>query len=125
MDVMLVEDDPTIREVLEELLVEEGFATRTAQHGQHALELLHGGLRPKLILLDLMMPVMDGWAFLAQHQAHKGFGHIPIVVVSASRDVPLCPKGAVGRLQKPVNLQLLLDLCDRICTKARPDPTLR
>ena len=82
--VLVVEDDPVIRQVLPESLEGEGYLVREAQNGRQALDLLDGW-RPDVIVLDLMMPVMDGWAFRAEQRARGLGAHVPVVVLSASR----------------------------------------
>jgi CheY-like chemotaxis protein len=107
--VLVVDDDPDILEALSEILEAEGFAVRRARNGQEALERLEEGT-PSLILLDLMMPVMDGWEFaqkLRQRPEAKG---VPLVVLSADRNVEAKSKeiGSVGHLAKPFELDDLL-----------------
>src|SRR5688500_15806012 len=63
--VLVVEDDPQIREVIAEVLTDEGYAVQTAENGREALQRLHES-RPCVMLLDLMMPIMDGWQLLGQ-----------------------------------------------------------
>jgi CheY-like chemotaxis protein len=104
LTVLHVEDDPDIRDVVCELLEAEGYEVVQAPHGQRALELLQAGLRPCVVLLDLMMPVMDGATFLARLRAIPSLAALPVVIVSASRPVP----GAVAVLGKPFELDALL-----------------
>jgi CheY-like chemotaxis protein len=107
---MVVDDDPDILEALSEILEVEGFDIRRARNGQEALDRL-GPNPPQLILLDLMMPVMDGWEF-AQRLHEREDGRIPIIVLSADRNVSTKARelGAVGHLAKPFELTELLDL---------------
>jgi len=107
---MVVDDDPDILEALSEILEVEGFDIRRARNGQEALDRL-GPTPPQLILLDLMMPVMDGWEF-AQRLHERADGSIPIIVLSADRNVGAKAReiGAVGHLAKPFELTELLDL---------------
>ena len=65
--VLIVEDDRDIREELTSLLEENDYCVLVADHGEHALEVMRAGNRPDAIILDLMMPVMDGWEF-REHQ---------------------------------------------------------
>ena len=83
--VLIIEDDATIRDGLAELLEVEGFAVSRAENGRVSLSQLHAGLRPDVIVLDLVMPVMDGLRFL---KAIRGTGHatIPVIVVTAVGD---------------------------------------
>jgi CheY-like chemotaxis protein len=68
-DVLVVEDDQELREAVGSILQEEGCSVRSASNGAEALTLLHGQERPCIILLDLMMPVMNGWQFLEQRKS--------------------------------------------------------
>jgi two-component system response regulator MprA len=80
--VLVVDDDPAIRAFVAELLADEGYAVRTATNGHDALAVL-ASWRPDVILLDLMMPEMDGWAFLARQRLHRDLVRIPVIVMSA------------------------------------------
>jgi two-component system chemotaxis response regulator CheY len=84
--VLIVEDDDAIAMVLEDLLIGEGFEVRRAPNGRIGLELLEQFL-PNVVLLDLMMPVLDGWGFRAeQTRMRPELARIPIVVLSGARD---------------------------------------
>lgn len=113
--ILVVDDDPDILEALSEILEAEGFEIRRARNGKEALERLEPD-PPQLILLDLMMPVMDGWEF-AQRMRQKppAVSNIPLIVLSADRNVG--PKaqdiGAVGHLAKPFELNDLLEMVRR------------
>lgn len=118
VDVLLVEDDEAIRETLAEVLGEEGYIVATAVHGAHALERLSSGLRPQLILCDLMMPVMDGWQLVRALHASDALRAIPIIVVSAARvDLPV---GARQYLHKPLDLEALLAAIEQQCRGQAP-----
>jgi CheY-like chemotaxis protein len=83
--VMVVDDDALVRDTVIEILAEEGIAAVGARHGQEALARLRGdGVRPMVILLDLMMPVMNGWEFRAEQLSDPSLAAIPVVVMSAS-----------------------------------------
>ena len=104
--VLVVDDDSTIRSVIAELLLIEGYLVRTAANGREALEILRAW-RPHLIVLDLMMPVMDGWAFRAAQRALPGaLRDIPVVILSATRDVErhATELGAATAIPKPFDL---------------------
>jgi CheY-like chemotaxis protein len=111
-DVMVVEDDYAIRETLKELLEEEGYRVIQAANGAEALSRLRTQARdtPKLILLDLMMPVMDGWEFREAIRHDPRLNAIPVVVISA--DHGLEQKVSTMRveawLSKPFELDQLL-----------------
>jgi len=110
--VLVVDDDPDILDALSEILEAEGYEVTRARNGQEALERLEP-MPPKLILLDLMMPVMDGWEF-ARRMRQKGspVSEVPIIVLSADRNVGARAReiGAVGHLAKPFELADLLGL---------------
>jgi CheY-like chemotaxis protein len=82
--ILIVDDDDIIREALQMALEDAGLTVRTAHHGRAALETLDAW-RPDLILLDLMMPVMDGWSFREAQRARPNAAHIPVIVLSAAR----------------------------------------
>jgi two-component system, chemotaxis family, chemotaxis protein CheY len=110
--ILVVDDDPDILEALSEILEAEGFEIRRARNGKEALERLEPDA-PQLILLDLMMPVMDGWEF-AQRMRQKppAISSIPLIVLSADRNVgsKAMDIGAVGHLAKPFELNDLLEM---------------
>lgn len=119
--VLVVEDDSDIRAALIELLADEGFGGVGAENGREALHLLDCGQPwPALILLDLMMPVMDGVAFRVEQLRRAEARTIPVVLLTAD------PNGAeharaMGideHLAKPVDLPRLLDLVARYCAGA-------
>lgn len=112
--VLVVEDDPDIRGLLAQVLQLEGYQVSTAAHGLEALAVM-AGAPPCLILLDLMMPVMDGLEFLRRQHADERIAPIPVVVVSAYRT--LVPHG-IEVVAKPVDLDLLLAAVARHCGPA-------
>lgn len=109
--ILLVEDDDAIREALTDVLADQGYVVQSAENGARALDLLLAGLRPQVILLDLMMPVMDGWQLLERLVAADELQQIPVVTVSAAR-AP-CPKGACQSLRKPLDVEDLLGAVER------------
>jgi CheY-like chemotaxis protein len=116
--VLLVEDDPDIRHVLASLLGRSGYEVAGAGDGRQALEYLGRHEAPRLILLDLMMPVMDGWAFLQARRARPALLDVPVVVFSAVDDgTGPDPRelGAAEVLRKPVGLADVLDAARRYC----------
>lgn len=111
--VLIVDDDPDIRRLLEEVFREEGFMVVTAHHGAAAISIL-GWLRPDVIVLDIHMPVMDGVAFAAAYQARPG-PHAPIVVFSTAAESPgiraIHPASVVT---KPCDLDMLIATVERL-----------
>ena len=81
--ILLVEDEASVREVIEAVLQDEGYRVVCTVHGADALEVLRSGLRPCIIILDLMMPVMDGWQFRECQMSDPELLKIPTVVYSA------------------------------------------
>ena len=82
--ILLIEDDPEIRSALVSLLGDCGYAVASAGDGREALEHLRAGARPDLLLLDVMMPVMDGVAFRAAQLADPELSDIPVIVLTAA-----------------------------------------
>ena len=112
--VLLVEDDHDIRVSVRNLLEDEGYKVLTATNGRSALTLLErADPKPSLILLDLMLPVMDGWTFAAELRLRPDLSKIPIMVVSAFTEPP--PPPAVAYLKKPIPQERLLQLVERYC----------
>lgn len=108
--ILVVEDEEGISRVVADLLSDEGYAVRTAANGTEALALLRAW-RPDAIVLDMMMPVMDGWAFRAAQRAlPNGLAAIPIVVLSAARDAAAhaAALGAAAAIPKPFDLDDVL-----------------
>ena len=109
--ILVVDDDPDILEALSEILESEGFGIQQARNGLEALELV-AKLQPNLILLDLMMPVMDGWEFAERMRGRSDWAQIPVIVLSADRNIGTKARelGALGYLAKPFELNELLSL---------------
>lgn len=107
--VLVVDDDPDILDAICDILQGEGYRVSRARHGLEALERVREE-RPALILLDLMMPVMDGTAFAhALRERHLADG-VPIIVISADGNPQKAASlGAQGFLAKPFDIQALLD----------------
>ena len=113
--VLIVEDDADLREMMVQLLACEGFESEGASDGAEALRKLRGaGPRPHLILLDMMMPVMDGWTFCREQATDPALRSIPVVVLSAApREQIRVP--AVAVLSKPFDYDMLLTTVRRHC----------
>jgi len=111
--ILVVEDDPDALEALEDLLESHGYAVTGARHGAEALRLLGRPPLPRLIVLDLLMPTMDGWEFRYRQKNDPRIAHIPVVVVSASSASK--PIDADSILRKPVDIDRLLETVARHC----------
>lgn len=114
--VLVVEDDAATRQGLLEFLAEEGYAAVGAENGRRALEVLEQIESPGLILLDLMMPVMDGWQFLSERAAAPLVRECPIVLLSGLAYIQDAP-GVADFLPKPVNFDRLRACLDRFCRR--------
>ena len=112
--VLVVEDDPDIREVLEEMLDAGGHRVLTASNGREALAVLDRVATPCLVLLDLMMPVMSGFAFLEElsRRADKDRVHVLLISANAQVEQVARDKGVVGFVRKPFDLDDVLALVD-------------
>ena len=117
--VMIVEDDADTREMLERFLQLEGFDVRTAANGQIALEALQADSALCVILLDLMMPVMNGYEFYAKMREIPG-DHPPVIVVSAVAPMRAELPGIHATLPKPFEFSQLLS---RVATAVTHGPT--
>ena len=113
--VVLVEDDEAIRLVFGELLRSEGYEVLTFANGREALEGLHGTRNPCLILLDWMMPEMNGEQFLRARTTHETAGKSPVVIVSAVTNWIQPTPGAEERLPKPVDIDDFLRVVHSHC----------
>jgi CheY-like chemotaxis protein len=113
--VLVVDDDPEIRSAVRMLLEDEGYRVSVAANGEEALERLRSGAAPCLILLDLMMPVMDGFVFLERHRADPELAGIPIVVVTAAGERRVAGFSAGNVLAKPVRAEKLLGVVNQYC----------
>jgi CheY-like chemotaxis protein len=118
--VLVVDDDPTIRELVSVLLECEGYQVRTATNGREALDTLEHW-QPHLIMLDMLMPVMDGAAFLEAQQARPRLRHIPVIVMSASFKLKDEHErsAASALLPKPFRLDDLLAHVEALTAEAR------
>jgi CheY-like chemotaxis protein len=114
--ILVVDDDPGIVGFLELALEDEGYAVRAAANGREALDEISSE-RPDLILLDMNMPVMDGWEFCSQLKGRgAAFNGIPIIVMTAARDAASrsLEVGAQGYLGKPFDLDHLFQTIDSL-----------
>lgn len=115
--VLIVEDDADLREMMAQLLTLEGFRAETVANGREALKYLHESPRPDLILLDLMMPVMDGWEFRKQQRDDPALADVPVIVLTAldQAQARAGDLNGVDFLKKPLDFDRLLELVRRHC----------
>jgi CheY-like chemotaxis protein len=113
-NILIVEDDKGIRELLQIALEVEGYKVFTASNGKEGIEELLRMPRPCLILLDLMMPVMDGWGFVDALESDLWFATIPVIVVTAFRDKSKTIK-AKEIIEKPLDLNALCKTIRHYC----------
>lgn len=113
--ILIVDDDADVRDMLGEFFSLEGYDVATARNGKDALEQLKHGRSADLILLDLMMPVMDGWQFRMEQQRDPQLAAIPVVVLSAVYNARERAGllGAVDYMQKPVEFDKLIETAER------------
>src|SRR5688572_16088156 len=115
-DVLVVDDDDAVRSSLRDLFQGEGYDVITARHGREAFELLAEFGAPRVILLDLMMPVMDGWQFLTRQREDPVLRHVPVVILTARSRPPLRNvTGAASVAGKPIDSDALLEIIRQYC----------
>jgi two-component system, chemotaxis family, chemotaxis protein CheY len=116
--ILIIEDDRDIRESLAEILEAEGYATARATNGQEGLDYLRSAAKPNLILLDLMMPVKDGYDFANELVRDPRISDIPVIVMSA--DGSVLKKGTIAKadewVRKPIDLEEFLEAIQRHIT---------
>jgi two-component system chemotaxis response regulator CheY len=120
--ILIVDDDESIRQFIEMALTDRGYEIVTAEHGRAALESI-AAHPPDLILLDMRMPVMDGWAFAQAYRTTRP-PHAPVIVLTAARDAAQSAQeiAADAVLAKPFDLRDLMQLIRRLAP-VPPPPT--
>lgn len=115
--ILIVEDDPAIRDALTQLLEDEGYPVVGVANGQEAIEHLRTAERPHLILLDLMMPVMNGMQFLQAQQHDAAIAGIPVIVLSAVNNIEqkVSSFPVQGFLRKPITFTSLFTIVEQYC----------
>ena len=111
--ILVVEDDVRALEALTDLLEASGYTVKRAQNGHDAL-IQAKEQPPGMILLDLSMPVMDGWEFMRQQRLEPSIADIPVVVITAL--VSAIPAGAKALVTKPINVNRLMSLVEKYCS---------
>ena len=114
-NILVVEDNDDVREMMAVTLELEGHDVSTAVNGRDALQKLRNGDKPCLILLDLMMPVMNGWEFRRALENEPSLKEVPVVIVSAATNELIQQTAAAAYLPKPLNMEELLDVVGDFC----------
>jgi CheY-like chemotaxis protein len=118
LTVLIIDDDPPVVNGLREFLEGEGYDVAVAADGRAALDQLRRGLRPCAIVLDLMMPVMDGWDFRYEQLQDAELGAIPVIVITAAGFSERSVKAQLGDVEfvpKPLSPPALLAALERRC----------
>jgi CheY-like chemotaxis protein len=118
--VLVVDDDDATRDSLAEVLDEDGFAVLTASNGREAFEVLNSAsTKPSVILLDMLMPVMDGWEFRKAQRNDPELASIPVAVFSAQPNIEATARSidAAAYFRKPLSLDDLIDTLDSLCLR--------
>ena len=118
-NVLVVDDDPNLVRLMSKFLTLEGFAPVPAANGAEALRYLRGGGDASVILLDLRMPVMDGWTFRREQKGDPGLAGIPIVVLSGMESDGVQDMDAAASFHKPVSFPEVVGVIRRLCEPAR------
>jgi CheY-like chemotaxis protein len=117
--VLVVDDDPNLVRLMSKFLTLEGFSPVSAANGAEALKYLRGGGRVSVILLDLRMPVMDGWTFRREQRGDPGLAEIPIVVLSGMEMDGVQDMEAAASFNKPISFPEVVDVVRRLCEVGR------
>jgi CheY-like chemotaxis protein len=112
--ILIIDDEADLRDVLKLSMELEGYRCYTAADGEEGLEALEQIPRPGVILLDLMMPGLNGWQFLDRLRSHPPLGEIPVVVMSAFSRM-LGAMGGVEVVRKPIETDALLGIVKKYC----------
>jgi DNA-binding response OmpR family regulator len=116
-DILLVEDDESLGSILAAVLQDQGYRVALAANGKEAIDYLLAGQRPRLILLNLVMPAMNGWKFHEQIKKAPELAKIPVIVLSGVGNLhrKAAAMGADESFAKPYNLKVLVDTVRTYC----------
>jgi CheY-like chemotaxis protein len=123
--ILIIDDDPDILATGRFVLENAGYQVSTASNGSEALDRLRGEAEPSLILLDLMMPGMNGWEFRAEQRRDPKLSAIPVVIMTGAGKAASMTAfaGVAGLLEKPVSLRTLLSTVQLYCKAHAPEPS--
>ncbi len=110
--VLVIEDDHDLRVLIRQALEDTGYQVASAPHGRGAIEMLRSGPLPQVVLLDLRMPIMDGWQFVEHIRGDPALRELPVIAVSGDPSTP--PPGLTYMLRKPFKAEELLELVAKI-----------
>jgi CheY-like chemotaxis protein len=115
---LVIDDDEDLRVTVAQVLADHGWVTEGYGEGVSALARLRAEplVLPSLLLLDLMMPVMNGWQFLKEKRGDPRLAPIPVVLMTAGRPTPQSDEGVVSVLQKPFSVEALVEATERACS---------
>jgi CheY-like chemotaxis protein len=113
--ILVVDDDPNLQRIITRFFALEGFQTFVAGNGEEALTYLRGGGAAQVILLDLRMPVMDGWTFRREQRADPGLASIPVVVLSGTESDRMADLAAAAVFHKPVSFPEVVAMVRQLC----------
>jgi two-component system response regulator MprA len=116
--ILIVEDDPDVSQILGELLAHFGYLPTAACDGMQALSLWRDGLRPDVVLLDLVMPNMDGYRFRRAQKDEPAFASVPVIVISAQASPNLQSLDVQGYVKKPFDVDVLIAQIERNLRRA-------
>ena len=122
--VILVDDEPDIQEIVTLILEMDGYDVQCASNGEQALELLSAIPTPDLLIIDIMMPILDGWGLLAALRLNERTARIPVIVASASANREPERLGSARFMTKPLDCDRLLETVAALTRThdAEPDP---
>jgi CheY-like chemotaxis protein len=115
--VLVVDDEPTLREVIAAYLEDSGYVVDQAENGVQALDRMRTA-RPDVMVLDLVLPIMDAHELVGVMRREPGFAAVPVILLSAAADLPKATEALQPRasLAKPVDLDVLLAVVERVAT---------
>jgi len=119
--ILVVDDDNAIRETLRAILEDEGYRVSVAANGRDALDVLEAVGPPSLCIIDLVMPVMNGWQLCAELARRPALARVPVLLVSANSHVDAPPAGleTVHVMKKPISFDRLLEYLEHYCAAGR------
>jgi CheY-like chemotaxis protein len=121
--VLVVDDDDDVRQTLRMTLCEAGYQVLCARDGGEALEIMERLITPCLVLLDLIMPGMNGWEFRERQLANPRLAAFPVVVMAPALTLEAAAIDAIALLPKPLELDSLLEMVERCAPADRPEET--